>query len=261
VSLFGNDGVLEPVERLELDLLDPCTTCGARGKRVAEFYRFARPQRIGVRCPPPCEKSYWLSLDKYGHHFGIVRKRKGARGKDREPNDALILARYNWCCVYHEGSREAREYKIAQLRGAGLINVDAATSSGIDELQEIVERSAREMFSVSSGNLFGLERDHLIPIWVQDRVELDDEERALAGREWIVVGCQKCNSDRKIQLESTDQLLYLYSRFLMPFRGATEFERLNDLLTFVSVLRKIEDHHRCNAGEGPLTPRSARLAT
>lgn len=258
--MFEGESLPQGIDVKEVELLSPCSQCKTGGMTVARLRRHSVPQLIETQCKA-CGRKYWLSLDDYGHHFGLDRKKKSTkRGKSKEARDSAIFARYTWCCVYHEGNREAREYRIAQFEQTGLLNPDATSSGSVDELQSILEVSARKMFGVDPENLFGLVRDHLIPVWVQNLLDLTEEEKLRAGRDWIVAGCGKCNGERNAELESVDQLLYLYSRFLMPFCGASALDRLEDLLLFMSVLQKIE-RYRLASGVEIFSARSSRVAT
>lgn len=245
----------------QITLISPCSQCQIGGVTTAYFYRHSRPQRIGTQCRA-CGRKYYLRLDEYGHHFGLTRKKKAKRYKAHETRDVAIFARYSWCCIYHEGSREAREYRIDQFRKVGLLNPNAPLPQAADELQDILEISARKLFSVDTANLFGLVRDHLIPVWTQELLDahLTAAEKRAAGRDWIVAACAKCNGERNVELESTDKLLFLYSRYVMPLQGNTELERLEDLLLFTSVLKKVEVY-RVGTGGGALSPKAPRVAT
>ncbi len=74
------------------------------------------------------------------------------------------------------------------------------------------------------------------------------------AREWIVSACGRCNGERNQELENVQQLLYIFSRFVLPYRLGDEIAQLRETFLFVEVLDRIE-HYRTERGiEGPLRP-------
>ena len=77
------------------------------------------------------------------------------------------------------------------------------------------------------------------------------------AREWIVSACGRCNGQRNQELENVQQLLYIFSRFILPHRPGDEIARLRETFLFVEVLDAIEAYRAENGIREPLRP--ARL--
>ena len=74
------------------------------------------------------------------------------------------------------------------------------------------------------------------------------------AREWIVAACGRCNAQRNQELENVQQLLYIFSRFVLPHRPGDEIARLRETFLFVEVLDKIEAYRVEIGIREPLRP-------
>ena len=112
-------------------------------------------------------------------------------------------------------------------------------------------------------NLFGLVPDHVIPKSIQELLDnlWTPQHRVLMARDWVVAACARCNGQRNQELESVQQLLYIFSRFVLPHRPGDEIERLRETFLFVEVLQAIETYRTENGIVEALRPlRLARAA-
>lgn len=206
---------------------------------------------------PDCGEKFDLPIKEYGAAVGWAPSRSGnrRRGPSWQPRDHQLFARYNWCCVYHEGSYEAAAFRRSQLDALGITTpasfiAGAADGSLIESAQKLTEPQAVDP------NLFGLVPDHVIPKAIQERLDgrWTPQHRDLMAREWIVAACARCNGQRNIELENVQQLLYIFSRFVLPYRPGDEIARLRETFLFVEVLQAIENYRIDNGLVEPLRP-------
>lgn len=224
-----------------VQLIRPCSVCH-RLETVKARYLVAR-NVIEALCP--CGARYALDHQTYAHVFpGIPEKQRRHRHNhdDAEfvPNDPpyRIFNRYGYRCVYHEGSEEAKRLRLRQVDALASRVLITQTTLEIDApfLRQAVAGEALEESAVR--NLFGLVPDHLIPRSFTRRfeAEMTEDQRTLCKREWIVAACVQCNEERSDTIETADSLLFIYSRYVMPHRGRTAFDRLADARNFLGVL-------------------------
>jgi len=248
-------------EPTTIKLKRPCSGCSYDGDIVTQPIVRGNDRRLPVRCPQ-CRKYFQLSIRQYGAVVGWTEARSAPtrRGPAWSPRDHQLFARYNWCCVYHEGSAEAALFRTRQIDSLGL----AASALSVASSPSLIA-SAKELVQSPQvePNLFGLVPDHVIPKAIQEL--LDDrwtpQHRDLMAREWIVAACGNCNGQRNQELENVQQLLYIFSRFILPHRAGDELTRLRETFLFVEVLDAIENYRVENGILEPLRPlRLARKA-
>ncbi|HEV2741394.1 MAG TPA: hypothetical protein VGU66_22730 [Candidatus Elarobacter sp.] len=241
-------------EPITIKLKRPCPGCRYDGDVSAQPIVRGNDRRLPTRCPR-CRQYFQLSIREYGATVGWSQAKSAParRGPAWSPRDHQVFARYNWCCVYHEGSAEAALFRGKQIDALGI----AATASTL-AAEPALLASARALARPLrvDPNLFGLVPDHLIPKAVQEL--LDDrwtaQQRDLMAREWIVAACGRCNGQRNQELETAQQLLYIFSRFVLPHRPGEELERLRETFCFVEVLDTIETYRVENGIREPLRP-------
>lgn len=244
----------EPIgDEVSTKLRRPCPQCGYEGMVVVQPIRCGVHRKMPTRCPE-CRLRFELPIKDYGSKSNLEPARSAARrrGTAWEPRDHQLFARYQWCCVYHEGSAEAHAFRLAEIRDRGL-NANASEIA-----QPSLFASAKDLVAAPTvnPNLFGLVPDHVIPKALQEL--LDDRwtppQRTLMAKEWIVAACSRCNGQRNQELESVQQLLYIFSRFVLPHRQGDEISRLRETFLFVEVLDAIERYRIEKGIEGPLRP-------
>lgn len=244
-----------------VQLKRPCSACRYEGEVLAHpIVQGENRRKLRAQCPS-CNEKFDLSIREYGKAVCWQPSRSGVRrrGPAWQPRDHQLFARYDWCCVYHEGSAEAalfRGQQIDQLRIATL------ASSLVAPEQESLFGSAAEITRPArvDPNLFGLVPDHVIPKAVQEHLDelWTAQLRELMAREWIVAACNRCNSQRNQELENVQKLLYIFSRFVLPHRPGSNIDRLRETFLFVEVLEKIEAYRVAN-GDAVEPLRPARL--
>jgi len=128
----------------------------------------------------------------------------------------------------------------------------------VSPVQEALFASANELTRSPQvdPNLFGLVRDHIIPKALHELLDArwTPEHRNLMGKEWVVAACIRCNGQRNQELEDVQQLLYLFSRFVLPHRPGDAISQLRETFLFVEVLDIIESYRVEKGIEGPLRP-------
>jgi hypothetical protein len=247
--------------------LTPRETCPAADcARITQAHvRFVAPAgtkraHIKAFCSA-CGFRRELNLKRYGPlllpHFPEIAEylkqiRPPKRSKTFETGSPEFFARFDWCCVYCEGFRLAREYRlkqIAELESGSLAN--RSLDDRADELELALETRTSDMIGGGRAlqNIFDLVPDHIFPVWVQQLPDLawEDEAKFKAERAWVVSAHRSCNSKRRKRLESADFLLFIYSRYLFPTLQMLDKQRLQDTLLFADVLHRIEvlkeQHH------------------
>jgi hypothetical protein len=255
------DGWTLSGEPTSVQLKRPCPACPYEGEVVAHpIVQGKKGRKLRAQCPS-CHEKFDLSIKEYGSTVKWQPSRSGVRrrGPAWQPRDHQLFARFDWCCVYHEGSAEAalfRGQQIDQLRIATLASSVASPEQGsLFTSATDITRPTR-----IDPNLFGLVPDHVIPKVLQERLDefWTPQHRELMAREWIVAACNRCNIQRNQELESVQKLLYIFSRFVLPHRPGDDIERLHETFLFVQVLEKIEAYRVANGGASePLRP--ARL--
>lgn len=246
-------------EPMAVRLKRPCSSCGYDGEVVTQAVVQRNARKMRTKCPQ-CGEKFELPIKDFGSAVGWVPSTTGIRrrGPAWQPRDHQLFARYNWCCVYHEGSAEAAAFRRDQLVALGITTPASALISPAQDSLFASARTLSQPVSVDP-NLFGLVPDHVIPKVIQET--LDDrwtsQQRDLMAREWIVAACGRCNGQRNQQLENVQQLLYIFSRYVLPYRPGDEIARLRETFLFVEILEAIEGY-RAENGSEPLRP--ARLA-
>lgn len=243
-------------EPVTVKLNRPCPGCPYDGDVVTQPQVRGKKRRLPTRCPQ-CNEPFHLSIAEYGAHVGWAKAKSAAnrRGPAWSARDHQLFAKYNWCCVYHEGSTEAAIFRRKQVEA-----LDVATSASEIASEMSLFASAQKLARPLQvdPNLFGLVADHLIPKAVQELLgdRWTPQHRDLMAREWIVAACGRCNGQRNNELETAQQLLYIFSRFVLPHRPGDEIARLRETFLFVEVLDKIEAYRVENGIRDPLRPRS-----
>jgi hypothetical protein len=152
-----------------IKLKRPCPGCPYDGDVITQPVVRGKTRRLPTRCPQ-CDTPFHLSIQEHGEAVGWAKSRSAStrRGPAWAPRDHQLFARYNWCCVYHEGSAEAAIFRGKQIDALGI----AANASSIASEKTLVA-SAQDLARLQvDPNLFGLVADHLTPKAVQ--VLLDD---------------------------------------------------------------------------------------
>jgi hypothetical protein len=174
----------------------------------------------------------------------LVSSTKRSRSKVFESGGPEFYARFDWCCVYCEGFRLAREYRLKQIESLESGALANHLAKDVDKFDSAFETRTSELLSEGRAlqNIFDLVPDHLIPVWVQELSALtwEDEAKRKAERSWVVSAHRSCNSKRKRRLENADFLLFVYSRYLFPRLPLSETEKIIDLLAFAEVLHRLE---------------------
>jgi hypothetical protein len=137
------------------------------------------------------------------------------------------------------------------------LRVTTAASSLASSAQDSLFASAQELAEPQvDPNLFGLVPDHVIPRALQELLNerWTSQHRELMARDWVVAACGRCNGQRNQELESVPQLLYIFSRFVLPHRPGDEIARLRETFLFVEVLEAIENYRVENGIVEPLRP-------
>lgn len=240
---------MEPLFNLSLyeppfqavQLVHPCGACRRR-EIVKARYLVAR-NVIEALCP--CGARYALDQRTYADVFPEIPKKQRRHRHNHDDAEFIptdppyrIFNRYGYRCVYHEGSEEAKRLRLSQVDALATRAPQVQTTLAIDSpaLRRAVIGEALDERSVR--NLFGLVPDHLIPRSFTRRfeAEMTERQRLLCKQEWIVAACVQCNEERGATIETADSLLFIYSRFVMPHRGRTAFDRLSDARDFLGVL-------------------------
>jgi len=243
-------------EPVPVKLKRPCPACPYDGEVVTQPIVQRNARKMRTECPD-CGEKFELPIKEYGAVVGWAPSKSGTRrrGPSWQPRDHQLFARYNWCCVYHEGSAEAAIFRRNQLDELG-IAMPASTllSPGRDSLVASAQKISEP--TRIDPNLFGLVPDHVIPKAVQELLgdRWTPSHRDLMAREWVVAACSRCNGQRNLELENLQQLLYIFSRYVLPHRPGDEIARLRETFLFVEVLEVIERYRVENGIVEPLRP-------
>lgn len=253
-------GYREEVEAgYTFELLTPQETCqGPDCKLVAEAHvRFVAPAGAkGAHIKAFCSRCGFrreLGIQKYGPRLVaafpeiaayLTSTARKKRSKVFEAGSPEFYARFDWCCVYCEGFRLAREYRLKQiesLESGALVN-EATGDLQLDESNLEMRTSDLLAGNRALQNIFDLVPDHIFPVWIQELPDLvwEDSAKLNAERSWVVSAHRSCNSKRKQRLESADFLLFVYSRYLFPQLELSEREKVLDMLAFANVLHRLE---------------------
>jgi len=241
-----------------VELKTPCPRCKYVGNVTTQpiIRDGGGDRRLPTRCPA-CTVYFQLSIAKYGH---VVRWKKAKSAPQRRgiawsPRNHQLFARYDWCCVYHEGSAEAALFRAKQIDA---LQITSTASSLVSPADDSLFASAADLARPLrvDPNLFGLVPDHVIPKAIQELLDhcWTAQHRDLMSREWIVAACAHCNGQRNQELENPQKLLYIFSRFVLPHRPGDDISRLQETFLFVEVLEAIERYRVDNGIAGPLRP-------
>ena len=155
-----------------------------------------------------------------------------------------FYATFDWCCVYCEGFRLAREYRLKQVESFEAEGLANRVDIEGDEFDASLETRTSDLISGGRAlqNIFDLVPDHVFPLWLQELPDLtwEDEAKRKAERFWVVSAHRTCNSRRRKRLENADFLLFIYSKYLFPQFKLSEKEKVLDMLLFADVLHRLE---------------------
>lgn len=254
-------GYLEEVQAGHIFVpLTPKETCPAPdcGRLAQAHVRFVLPSgNKGAHIKAFCSECGFrreLSLKNYGPLLReffpeiadyLASSSSKKRTKSFDSGGPEFYAAFDWCCVYCEGFRLARDYRLKQiqeLEGDALRNPRFKGEQ--DDFDLGLEMSTSELMAGGRAleNIFDLVPDHLIPAWVQqlDGLYWENGAKQKAERAWVVSAHRSCNSKRKRRLESADFLLFVYSRYLFPALKLSDKDKVRDMLSFAEVLHRIE---------------------
>jgi transcription elongation factor Elf1 len=215
----------------------PCDRCNQLSMVKAEY--FAQSRKLVAFCPCGAR----LELDQKFYSAFLKKRKRRLEFEFSSAEPAIrVYERCGFRCVYHEASREAEEFRLRQVDAIRSRFPSSQPSLVFQEpeIQATLLGNDRQV-EIAARNLFGLEVDHLYPRWVSLalRPYLESDEWERCARHWVVAACAACNQDRATRLESGPALLYVYSRFVMPFAG-DGVQQARDVLAFSAVLEKIE---------------------
>jgi len=166
------------------------------------------------------------------------------RSKSYDAGSPEFFATFGWCCIYCEGSRLAREYRLKQIESLETSEIENEISAEFEDFNPAFETKASDLGKTGRAlqNIFDLVPDHLFPVWIQNLPDLpwESEGKQKAERVWVASAHRSCNSRRKKRLENVDFLLFVYSRFIFPALRLSEKEKVLDMLAFAEVLRQLE---------------------
>lgn len=206
---------------------------------------------ISGRCTN-CGHYRELALHKYAGFFsnGFPELKRyesePARNKTskkyRQKNIDKFHAAFYWCCVYCEGNRLAKEYRLEQIRDRDAYLQNPKRSADVEPEDDLVTPVSEILAPPSLQNIFDLVPDHVFPKWLQELpgLQWDPRARKRAASAWVVSAHRSCNSRRNTELDPPEILLFLYSRFLMPLLPGGDLERVQDAVLFAGVLHEIE---------------------
>jgi hypothetical protein len=221
-----------------VELLKPCPGCHKLGSADAS----ARPDFSVAAVCLNCKHGFSLPKRQYGLKVGLTAEHvAGAkRGNSVEARNARVHARTSYICVYCEGERDARRFRLAQLIDRRLL-----TEAHADLLSSSIGSARWEDLLVTLGdvprNLFGLTVDHLIAY--SEQADLDEQlepsERNRCENVWLVsahIGCNR--AQHAVGRTMVDRLL-VYLRFVWPFVAKDDPARWEDFRLYTGVLDKL----------------------
>ena len=221
-----------------VELLKPCPGC----KKLGTGDAWAREDKtVAVVCLR-CYHEFSLPKRRFGTKVGLSHDDvTGARRqRSTEARDARIHARTNYACVYCEGERDARRFRLAQLVDRRILSeahADALSSSlGGASWTDLVAALGTE-----PRNLFGLTVDHLIGFKDLDDLgaRLEPRERERCEDAWLVSAHIGCNRAKYALGRTMLDRLNVYLRYVWPFAGKDDVARWDDFRLYVSVLDKL----------------------
>jgi len=221
-----------------VELLKPCPSC----KKLGTGDAWAREDKtVAVVCLR-CYHEFSLPKRQFGTKVGLdpAEVTAAKRPRSTEARDARIHARTNYACVYCEGERDARRFRLAQLVDRRILSeahADVLSSSlGDASWSDVVAALGTE-----PRNLFGLTVDHLIGFKDQDDLgaRLEPHERERCEDAWLVSAHMGCNRARFALGRSMSDRLNVYLRYVWPFAGKDDVARWEDFRMYVDVLDKL----------------------
>ena len=223
---------------VSVELLKPCPAC----KKLGAGDAWARDDKsVAVVCLR-CFHEFSLPKRQFGTKVGLTLEDVAATKKRRsaEARDARIHARTNYACVYCEGERDARRFRLAQLVDRAVLSethADALSSSlGSASWDDVLAALGTE-----PRNLFGLTVDHLIGFKEQDDLgaRLEPLERERCEDVWLVSAHVGCNRAKYAVGRTMSDRLNVYLRYVWPFAGKDDLARWDDFRLYVGVLDKL----------------------
>lgn len=223
---------------ISVELLTPCPCC----KKLGTGDAWVREDKsIAVVCLR-CYHKFSLPKSRYGAKVGLAPKDMIAAKKQRstEARDARIHARTNYTCVYCEGERDARRFRLGQLVDRRILSeaqaADFSSSLGSATWDDLVAALGTE-----PRNLFGLTVDHLIGF--EDQNDLGDvlepRERQRSEDVWLVSAHIGCNRAKYTIGRTIVDRLNVYIRYVWPFAGKDDLARWEDFRIYTGVLDKL----------------------
>jgi hypothetical protein len=223
---------------VSVELLKPCPRC----KKLGTGDAWARDDKsIAVVCLR-CYHKFSLPKRQYGSKVGLSAEEMAGTKRQRstEARDARIHARTNYACVYCEGERDARRFRLAQLVDRHIlseVHADVLSSSlGSASWNDVIAA-----LGTQPRNLFGLTVDHLIGFKEQADLgaNLEPLERARCEDVWLVSAHVGCNRAKYAVGRPMADRLNVYLRYVWPFAGKDDGARWDDFRLYVGVLDKL----------------------
>ncbi len=221
-----------------VELLKPCPSC----KKLGTGDAWARDDKtVAVVCLR-CYHEFSLPKRRFGIKVGLTPEDLATAKKPRstEARDARIHARTNYTCVYCEGERDARRFRLGQLVGRRILSETHAqalsSSLGSATWNDLVAALGTE-----PRNLFGLTVDHLIGFEDQNDLggDLEPRERERCEDVWLVSAHIGCNRAKYAVGRTMIDRLNVYLRYVWPFAGRDDAARWDDFRLYVDVLDKL----------------------
>jgi hypothetical protein len=221
-----------------VELLKPCPGCKKLGTADASK---REDKSIAAVCLG-CLHQFSLPKRQFGLKVGLTADEiAGAkRGRSVETRDARIHARTNFTCVYCEGERDARRFRLAQLVDRRLLTETHAEALsgpfGNASWDDIVAALGDE-----PRNLFGLTVDHLIAFNEQAELagRLEPAELDRCDNVWLVSAHIGCNRAQYVIGRTMIDRLNVYLRFVWPFVAKDDVARWEDFRLYAGVLDKL----------------------
>jgi hypothetical protein len=223
---------------IAVELLKPCPRCNKLGTGDA----WVREDRSIAAVCLRCYHEFSLPKRQFGSKVGLRPEEIAGSKRQRstEARDARIHARTNYACVYCEGERDARRFRLAQLvdrrilaeAHADVLSASLGSASWGDVLAAL---------GTAPRNLFGLTVDHLVGFKEQDDLgaRLEPHERSRCEDVWLVSAHVGCNRAKYAVGRTMLDRLTIYLRFVWPFAGKDDAARWDDFRLYVGVLDKL----------------------